>query len=171
VKLKIFSGNNLMGLKKLLTKGLSLLLGGIFLTVSSINVASPFAYVTNQGDHTVSVVDLATSKVDATITVGKAPVGVAIDGLTNRAYITNVESRSVSVLDMLKNTVIFEIQLEKVAPVGIALNKSGGQLFVADWYHDQILVIETDTYKTISTIKMGVAPAGMVLSREGASCT
>ncbi|MDZ4212238.1 MAG: YncE family protein, partial [Methylotenera sp.] len=121
------------------------MLGNLFLSAHLQVFAAPFAYVTNQGDHTVSVVDLASHKVSATVPVGKAPVGVAIDPLSNRAYITNVESRSVSVLDMAQNKVIHEIQLGKIAPVGVVLNKSGGQLFVADWFHDQILVIETDT--------------------------
>ena len=129
-------------------KKLSILLGSFLFISFSFSYATPFAYVTNQGDHTVSVVNLEQQSVIATIPVGKAPVGVAIDSLSNRAYITNVESRTVSVLDIAQNKVIHEIVLDKVAPVGVVLNKSGGQLFVADWYHDQILVIETDTYKT-----------------------
>ena len=82
------------------SKRLPVLFGSLFLSSSLVVNAAPYAYVTNQGDHTVSVVDLARNTVDATVPVGKAPVGVAIDSLTNRAYITNVESHSVSVLDI-----------------------------------------------------------------------
>jgi YVTN family beta-propeller protein len=38
--------------------------------------AAPFAYITNQGSHDVSVVDLATQTVIATVPVGRSPAGV-----------------------------------------------------------------------------------------------
>ena len=37
--------------------------------------AAPTAWITNQGDHSVSVVDLATQRVSATVPVAKAPAG------------------------------------------------------------------------------------------------
>ena len=39
---------------------------------------SSFAYITNQGEHTVSVINTETNQVTSTISVGKAPVGVAV---------------------------------------------------------------------------------------------
>jgi len=38
----------------------------------------PLAYITNQGANTVSVIDTHQQKVTHTITVGKAPVGLAV---------------------------------------------------------------------------------------------
>lgn len=124
--------------------------------------AEPFAYITNQGEHTVSVVDLDTNKVTATIPVGKSPVGVAIDVLKSRLYVTNVEGRSVSIIDMTSNQVLREIKLD-IAPVGILLSNTGKQLFVADWYNDHVLVFDTETLNQIATIDTAKAPAGMVL--------
>ena len=46
------------------------------------------AYVTNQLDNTVSVIDTATHTVLATIPVGAVPVGVAITPDGTRAYAT-----------------------------------------------------------------------------------
>ncbi|HWT21463.1 MAG TPA: hypothetical protein VN280_21400, partial [Variovorax sp.] len=37
--------------------------------------ASPFAYITNQGSHDVSVIDLASQQVVATVPVGRSPAG------------------------------------------------------------------------------------------------
>jgi YVTN family beta-propeller protein len=104
--------------------------------------AAPFAYITNQGADTVSVVDLGLDKVVATIATGKAPVGVAIDHGKNRLYVTNVEGRSVSIIDLLTNKPIGEIKLA-ISPVGIVLSKDASQLFVADWFEDHILVFDT----------------------------
>jgi len=36
-------------------------------------VAAPFAYITNQGSHDVSVIDLALDRVVATVAVGRSP--------------------------------------------------------------------------------------------------
>ena len=40
--------------------------------------AQPFAYITNEGDNTVSVIDTATNTVTATIPVGNGAWGVAV---------------------------------------------------------------------------------------------
>ncbi|MDO8960533.1 MAG: YncE family protein, partial [Methylophilus sp.] len=127
---------------KHLTKLVSALcLSGATLMNALLAVSAPFAYVTNQGDHTVSIVDVESNRVIQRVPVGKSPVGVAIDTISNRAYFSNVESRSVSVVDINTNQVIHSIQLT-IAPVGLVLNKTGGQLYVADWFHDQILVFD-----------------------------
>ena len=46
------------------------------------------AYVTNNGDGTVSVITTATGAVSAPITVGNAPAGVAITPDGKHAYVT-----------------------------------------------------------------------------------
>ena len=51
------------------------------------------AYVTNDGDGTVSVITTATGAVSAPITVGKSPVGVAITPDGKHAYVTNARGR------------------------------------------------------------------------------
>ena len=55
-----------------------LALSTFFVLLSCHVQAEPFAYITNQGADTVTVVDLATQKVTATIPTGKAPVGVDV---------------------------------------------------------------------------------------------
>ncbi len=44
----------------------------------SIAGAASFAYITNSGSNTVSVIDTTTNKVTATVKVGSDPSGVAI---------------------------------------------------------------------------------------------
>src|SRR4051812_41525226 len=48
----------------------------------------------------------AAPKVDATIPVGKSPLGVAIDSGAHRAYVTNSGAKSVSVIDTASNAVV-----------------------------------------------------------------
>ena len=51
--------------------------------------AAPFAYVVNNGDNTVSVIDTATNTVVVTVTVGSLPNGVAITPDRTHAYVAN----------------------------------------------------------------------------------
>ena len=50
---------------------------------------SNFAYVTNEGGTTVSVISTATNNVTKTVTVGSDPVGVAVTPNGDYIYITN----------------------------------------------------------------------------------
>ena len=49
------------------------------LILVSIAGAEPYAYITNAGSNTVSVIDIATNKVTSTLNVGDLPCGVAIN--------------------------------------------------------------------------------------------
>src|SRR5579864_9703688 len=68
--------------------------------------AQQFAYVTNSGSSSVSVVDTATNTVKATIGVGARPIGVAFTPDGSRVYVANSQSNSVSVINTATNTVI-----------------------------------------------------------------
>jgi YVTN family beta-propeller protein len=57
-----------------------------------------FAYAADIVDNDVMVIDGKTNTVTATVPVGKSPKSVAADAQTNRIYVTNTGSRSVSVL-------------------------------------------------------------------------
>src|SRR5687768_14020431 len=71
--------------------------------------AQPFAYVTNQGDHNVSVINTATNtEVDVDenpgngitrIPVGNVPTGVGVTPDGAFVYMTNFTSANVSVID------------------------------------------------------------------------
>ena len=56
------------------------------------------AYVTNDGDGTVSVITTATGAVSAPITVGKRPGGVAITPDGKHVYVANRGDGTVSVI-------------------------------------------------------------------------
>lgn len=65
-------------------------------------------YVTNQDDDTVSVIDLATNTLTATVSVGDEPFGLAAFtiGSTDYLYVTNLISNSISIIDLSTNTVV-----------------------------------------------------------------
>jgi YVTN family beta-propeller protein len=67
--------------------------------------AQPFAYISNSGSNTVSVINTATNTVVATVSVGTNPFGVAMTPDGSRVYVTNEGSNTVSVIDTATNTV------------------------------------------------------------------
>ena len=52
--------------------------GPALLPPSAAAAAAPFAYITNQASHDVSVVDLASDRMVATVPVGRSPAGAAV---------------------------------------------------------------------------------------------
>ena len=73
----------------------------VFLCIAAIAVcnagAVPFAYISNSGSNTVSVIDTATNTVTANVAVGAEPTGVAVNAFGTRVYVTNEGSGTVSV--------------------------------------------------------------------------
>src|SRR5690606_18795453 len=87
-----------------------------------------FAYVTNQGSATVSVIDLSASQKVQDIPVGVEPYGIALTPDGTRPYVANSASNSVSVIDTASNTVVATISIPGVQPRGVAItNNNGGQ--------------------------------------------
>ena len=68
--------------------------------------AAPFAYITNEGSATVSVIDTATNTVVATVPVGSSLIGVAVTPDGAFVYVTNTGSGTVSVIATATNTVV-----------------------------------------------------------------
>ncbi|HEY1973064.1 MAG TPA: YncE family protein, partial [Pseudonocardia sp.] len=60
---------------------------------------SKHAYIVNDGNNTVSVIDTATNNVTATITVGQSPTNVFVAPDGKHAYVTNISSDNVTVLN------------------------------------------------------------------------
>jgi len=101
------------------------LLGMALLTIPA--QAQTFAYVTNRGSNSVSVIDTASNTVVATIPVGAFPEGVAITPDGTRAYVTDFVSNTVSVIDTATNTVVVTIGVG-LFPTGAAITPGVGPL-------------------------------------------
>lgn len=86
-----------------------------------------YAYVANQGteetpSNSVSVVDLASKKVTATIETGKGAHGVVTSPDSKRLYVTNMYENTVSVIDTEQNKVIDTIKVGGT-PNGISITE------------------------------------------------
>ncbi len=92
-----------------------------------IDVNDQFVYVANQGTEdvpsdTITVIDLSTKKVTATIKTGKGSHGVISSPDNNRVYETNMFEDTVSIIDAEQNKVIETIEVKGV-PNGISITE------------------------------------------------
>lgn len=125
--------------------------------------AAPFAYITNQGSHDVSVIDIATQAVVSTVPVGRSPAGVVASSRGGRVYVSNPDSKTISVIDMRQQSVVHTWPAGS-GPVGIDVADDASRLFVADWYSNRLLVYDlgaADPAAHITSIAVGRAPAGV----------
>ena len=108
----------------------AVLLLGFAMTAEAI----PFAYVPNTNANTVTVIDLATNAIVATIPVGTAPSGVAVNAEGTRVYVSNAGGGTVSVINAVTNTVSASITVGSL-PRNLILvpnNAVGPELWVAN---------------------------------------
>ena len=135
--------------------------------ISASAHAEPFAYITNQGSHDVSVIDLASQQVIATVPVGRSPAGVVASSRAGRVFVSNPDSKTISVIDMRSQKVVATL-LAGDGPVGIDAAPDGSQVYAADWYSNRLLVFDTraaaDRGTAIASIAVGKAPAGVAAS-------
>ncbi len=103
----------------------------------SVNPQATRAYVTNNGDNTVTVIDLLAQKTLATIPVGAAPRGTALDPTGRRLFVANQSDGTLSVIDTDKNSVLTTIALvtsgnDVKQPYAVTVTKD--TVYVSDFY-------------------------------------
>jgi YVTN family beta-propeller protein len=127
----------------------------------------PLAYVTNEADNTVSVIDTASNTVVATIPVRQEPNGVAVTPDGTHAYVTNKLDDSVSVIDTSSNTVVATVP-GFVLPTGVAATRGGTGPYERDDRRHQSLAYVTNYVATIDGSNL---PASAVSVIDSASNT
>jgi YVTN family beta-propeller protein len=129
--------------------------------------AAPFAYVSNEGSASVSVIDLATDQVTATFKVGSKPRGIALAAGGRRLYISDQTSNSLLTVDTATGTVIQRTRLGD-SPEAIYLSADGKWLSAAIEENDQVLLVATADGEVRQRLKMhGNNPEHAVFSPDG----
>jgi YVTN family beta-propeller protein len=103
--------------------------------------------------------------VEATVGVGDMPRGIAVITATNRIYVANHGSNSVSVIDGGTNSVIDTIDLSGYGsgPNGIAYHPSG-LLYVSLEDSNKVAIINASTGAVTGTVNVGTNPAGVAVN-------
>ncbi len=97
---------------------------------------------------TISVIDGNNNTKIASISVGVNPVGIGVNPVTNKIYVTNYMEGTVSVIDGNNSIISKQIPLHG-AVEGISINSITNKIYVADGIIDTLYVIDgnNDTKK------------------------
>jgi YVTN family beta-propeller protein len=127
---------------------------------------SPFVYVANSNSNTVSVIDVATNILVATVPVGTQPLGVAITPNSAYAYVTNGGGNSVSVIKTASNSVTATISVG-TTPLAVAITPNGDYAYVANWGAGSVSVISTASNLVTATVTVGSFPDAVAITPDG----
>ncbi|MCB0533324.1 MAG: beta-propeller fold lactonase family protein [Saprospiraceae bacterium] len=125
-----------------------------------------YAYITHFGSDQVSVIEIATNTVVATIPVGNVPQGVSVSPNGTRVYISNTFDDNVSVIDATTNTVIATVPVGN-SPLGLAVSPDGSRVYVTNWLGASVSVIDAATNTVAATIPGLSQPRGIGVSPDG----
>jgi YVTN family beta-propeller protein len=131
-----------------------------------------YAYVTNGGSNTVSVLDLVKLRQDRVLAVGQEPSGVAVSPVRNEVYVVNsggvTGNGSVSVIDATKNEVVATIPVHR-RPYFIDVDSEGQRGYVANSGSNNVSVIDLEKRREIGVIGVGEAPGLAKISPDRTS--
>ena len=133
-------------------------------------------WATSRGPDTVTAFDGTTGRVLATVPVGKAPMGLAVPRGTNKLYVGNEGSNSVSVISLSRRQVITTIDVGS-RPHHMHASADGNRVYVAEFGTNKIGVIDTMTDTLIAEWATGPsterthAPAPSMTARRSTPST
>jgi len=128
--------------------------------------AGPTAWVSNERDNTVTVVDLGAMEVIETIEVGQRPRGLVFSRDFTRLYICASDDDSVQVMDVATRKVIHDLPSGD-DPEFFDIHPNDRYLYIANEDDAITTVVDTESRSVIAQIDVGVEPEGMAVSHDG----
>lgn len=122
-----------------------------------VSADSRWAYVTNGGDNTLSVVDATSRKVVDTIPTGEFPHGIRLSPDGKQAYVANLKGATVSVIDTESRKEIGRIPVGK-GPAQVGFTPNGRLAFVSLSQEASVAVIDPVGRKVIRKVRVGEVP-------------
>lgn len=138
-----------------------------FHPVFSIIIATR-AYVSNQEDNSISVIDTASNLVIQTIqlAVGGSPTGIAITPDDAKVIVVDKNLNNVFVFDIETNTLTHTIEVGN-SPQWVAITPDGTKAYVTNSGSNTISVIDIATCSVVDTIPVGNNPYEVAITPDG----
>jgi YVTN family beta-propeller protein len=115
---------------------------------------------------------IAQPAVGGKFSVGTSPQAGAVTPDGKFAYVTNVGSKTVSVVDLATNAVVADIPIDAGPPVYVAFTPDGSRAYVS--VHDEVrgapnsvVLLDTQTRAVIATIPAEAYPFALAISPNG----
>ena len=155
------------GVRPLASSAFALVILG---TTADLLHAAPFAYVASGGNRTVSVIDVATSRLVARVQLppGTYPMQLAATPDGSRVYVSNnTGSGTVSVIETSTNRVLVPTIAVGNGPRGLTVSRDGRFVYVANQFSNTVSVIETTGNTVRATIPVGYQPTDVGVTPDG----
>jgi YVTN family beta-propeller protein len=131
-----------------------------------------FAYVTNGGSDTLTVLDVVNIRLDREIQVGQNPVAVTANPKRNEIYVVNAgrgaSNGSISVVDSETNAVVATIPVHR-DPQNLDVAPSGDIAYVANAGSNSVSVLDLNSRREIAVVGVGEHPQEARVSPDGKS--
>lgn len=124
------------------------------------------AYVSNEKDDTISIIDLDTMEVTETLEVGERPRGILFSKDYSKLYICASDSDTVQVMDLATKQIIKELPSGE-DPEQFALHPNDRHLYISNEDDALVTIVDTETSEVLAQIDVGVEPEGMAVSPDG----
>jgi YVTN family beta-propeller protein len=125
-----------------------------------------YAYISNGGSNTVTVLDLVNMRQDRVIAVGAAPSGLAVNPHRNEVYVVNSGSGTVTVINAESNTISATIPVER-RPYFIDVDAQGERAYVANSGSNNVSVIDLAARRVAGVIGVGESPGIARIANNG----
>jgi YVTN family beta-propeller protein len=125
-----------------------------------------YAWITNGGSNSVTVLDLVNMQQAGTIAVGEDPTAIAVNPQSDEVYVANSGSASVSVIDAKTNRVTATVPVHR-EPASIDVDSDGGRAYVANSGSNSVSVIDLKIWREIATVGVGDEPVAARIAPDG----
>lgn len=123
--------------------------------------------VTVEEDRALLVIDIDTGKIEKVIpTNQRGSHLVVLSPDQSRAFVTNIEDGSLSVLDIPRSRLLRILKLGE-GPEGMAISPDGQELWVADRARDVISIIDTGEMSVLETLPCPSFPIRVQFTPDG----
>ena len=123
---------------------------------------------TTEGSDSLTIVDMADQSISAIATDQEGSHMVAVTTDLARAYVANMGSGTVSVIDLMAATKLRDIPAGDT-PEGLAVSPDGTTLWVADRDNATLFAFDTTSFERIAEITVGNFPIRVAISPDGAT--
>jgi YVTN family beta-propeller protein len=125
-----------------------------------------YAYISNGGSNTVTVLDIVNMRQDRVIAVGANPSGLGVNPRRNEVYVVNSGSGTVTVINAESNTVAGTMRVQK-QPYSIDVDTEGERAYVANSRSNNVSVLDLGLRREIGVIGVGEGPGMARISHDG----
>ena len=133
--------------------------------------AGPLAFVTNERDGTITVIDTKTDRVVSSINVGGRPRGIHLNAARDRIWVAisypSNESRKDKVAEFDFDGKLISDYEVGTDPENFVLDKNGSRLYIANEDAGTASITDVQSNRVIATMPVGLEPEGAAMSPDG----